>query len=48
MYVRMAMFETELGAAELMVTLAWPLAASEAGFWTFWKNDFVLFQELLL
>ena len=28
--------------------IAWPPAASEAEFLTFWKNDFVHFQDLLL
>ena len=41
-------FETKLRAADLMNTTAWPPAASEAEFWTFLKNDFVHFQDLLL
>ena len=39
---------TKSGAAELMDTSARPPAASEAGFWTFWTNDSVPFQDLLL
>ena len=39
---------TKLGAADLMDTSALPPAASEAGFWTFWTNDSVPFQDLLL
>ena len=39
---------TKLRVAELINTSAWPPAALEAEFWTFRKNDFVHFQDLLL
>ena len=41
-------FETKLGSAELLDTMATVSSASEARFGTFWKNDFVPFQDLLL
>ena len=39
---------TKSGTADLMDMSAWPPAASEAEFWTFSKNNFVHFQDLLL
>ena len=39
---------TFVDLADLMDTSARPPAASKAEFWTFWKNDFVPFQDLLL
>ena len=39
---------TIVDPADLMDTSARPPAASEAEFWTFLKNDFVHFQDLLL
>ena len=37
----------KMGSAELLDTMATVSSASEARFGTFWRNHFVLFQDLL-